>query len=190
MKKLLFSLLVLGLIGVALSFPSQVSMVPVAQADNDRRTLVLEVAFDGRTFVPNPVDPTATSGARGDTFVLNGKIFPGGTIPPGDGTFSPDAAGSIGTFICRGTSLFSDAEIAAGAAPFVATTQTWVLDKGNTLVTDGLEGNVSPIQRAVTGGTHEFRGASGVVTLKLLGFNATGFEDYRATFHLKRGDSD
>jgi hypothetical protein len=177
MKKLLLSLIVLGLAGLAFSLWFKASLSPVALAGAEKplthvpagddlldvlarqgKTIILDVAFDGRTLSPNPVDPAATDFARGDTFVLNGKIYAGGTLPLGGtpeapGSFSPDTPGSIGTFICRGTTLFSGAEVAAGAAPFVNTNQLFQLDDGNTLLTEGLEGNVSPIRRAVTGGT-------------------------------------
>jgi hypothetical protein len=184
MKKLLLSLLVLALVVLAPTNPSQVGTVQVAQADTTS-VIVLDVAFDGATFVLNQVTPGAPDIARGDTFVLNGKIFAGGTIPAGS-DFDPNSAGSIGKFICRGTSLYNGAEIASGAAPFVATTQTFLSDNGNALITEGLEAGVSPITRSVTGGWGQYGGVSGDVTLELIGFNITGFENYRCKFTLKK----
>jgi hypothetical protein len=190
MRKFIFSLLVFGLIGLTPSLSNQASTASATQAGKIRFT-VLDVAFDARTFTFNHANPASNNLARGDTFVLNGKIFIAGAIPSGGtpsnpGPFSPDAPGSIGKFICRGTSLFDGAEVAAGAAPFVATTQTFVFDNGNWLFTEGLEGNFSPITRAVTGGLGDFSGMRGEVTMELLGFNSTGMENYRFTFRLKK----
>src|SRR5262245_7841043 len=190
MRKLLYSFFVLGLLGIATFLSYQPAVVSAAESPNIR-FIVLDVAFDARTFTFNHANPASADLGRGDTFVLNGKVFVAGTIPPGGtaanpGSFSPDAPFSIGKFICRGTSLFNGAQVAAGAAPFVATTQTFVLDDGNWLMTEGLEGNATPIKRAVTGGLGDFSGIKGEVTMDLLGFNSTGMENYRFTFTLKK----
>jgi hypothetical protein len=184
MKKLSLSLLTLALVAIAPIIPSRLDISTVAQADTVA-VVVLDVAFECGTFVLNRVDPSATEGKRGDTFVLNGKIFPGGTIPAGSG-FDPSSPGSIGNFICRGTQLYDDSDPTA-APPFVATTQIFVLNGGNALITAGLEAGVSPVTRAVTGGWGKrYSGASGEVTLDLIGFNITGCENYRCTFKLKK----
>ena len=190
MRRVIGSLLVFGLILLTPGFSNPAGVAEATQANNIRFT-VLDVAFDARTFTINHVNPASSDLARGDTFVLNGKVFVGGTIagggtPASPGPFSPDAPGSIGRFICRGTSMFNGAQIAAGAAPFVATTQTFVLDNGNWLITEGLEGNASPITRAVISGLGDFSGMRGEVQMELLGFNSTGMENYRFTFRLKK----
>jgi len=154
------------------------------------QTITLDVAFDGRSAIANLVDPAVTDGARGDTFVVNGKVFPGGAIPPGGtfdtpGTFDPDAPGSIGNFICRGTQLFNGAEIATGAAPYVATNQLFQLNNGDVLLTEGLEAGVDTIRRAVTGGVGSYSGARGEAHVTLIGINKTGWENYRFVFTLK-----
>jgi hypothetical protein len=184
MKKLFLLSLVLALVAFTPRIPYHLVAVDVAQADTTT-VLVLDVAFDGTTFALNQVTPGAPGLARGDTFVLNGKVFPGGTIPAGSG-FNPNSSGSVGNFICRGTLLYSGAEIAAGAAPFIVTTQTFVLNGGSALLTEGLEAGVSPITRGVTGGWGQYSGAGGEITMDLIGFNITGFENYRCTFKLKK----
>jgi hypothetical protein len=185
MKKTVLSLIVVLLFTLAPVLHPQVGATSLASAGPDR-FIVIDIAFDGNAFFVNSANPAATGGAPGDTFLLKGKLFVGGTIAPGNNTFSPNAPGSIGNFLCRGTMLFSDAEIAAGAAPFVATTQTYLFDNGNMLITEGLEAGVQTIDRAVVGGLGDFSGASGEVHLELLGFNTTGFENYRGTFKLKK----
>lgn len=190
MKKLLLSLFVLAFIGIASTFQNQLGVAPQVRA-TAVQTITLDVAFDARTAIANLVDPAVTDGARGDTFVLNGKIFPGGTIPPGGtfdkpGTFDPDAPGSIGIFICRGVMLFNAAQINAGAAPYVATNQHFQFNNGDALLTEGLEAGVDTIRRAVTGGVGTYSGARGEAHLTLIGTNKTGWENYRFVFKLKQ----
>lgn len=189
MKKLLVPLFLLGLIGFVPHVPQQVNVLPGVQADTEQ-TLTLDVAFDGRTGIANLVDPAIKDGARGDTFVVNGKVFPGGTIPAGGtfdqpGTFDPDTRGSIGNFVCRGTMLFNAAEIAAGAAPYVVTNQLFQFNTGDVLLTEGLEAGVNTVRRAVTGGVGTYSGARGEAHLTLIGINKTGWENYRFVFTLK-----
>jgi len=164
---------------------------PAAGADRQADvTVTFDVAFDGRTYRGiNGVDPFATNPpdiARGDTFILNGKIFPGGTIPAGDSDFGPDSPGSIGKFYCRGTFLYNLDEIAAGAAPIVNTTQYVGLDSGSALVTEGLEGAVPQAVRAVVGGFGDFAGATGELRMDVLGANPTHENNWRFTFTLKK----
>jgi hypothetical protein len=169
-------------------------LVPTAPADGaDRQsdvTVTFDVAFDGRTYRGiHGVDPFATNPpdiSRGDTFILDGKIFPAGTIPAGDSDFGPDTPGGIGKFYCRGTFLYNFEEIAAGAAPIVNSTQHLELTGGSGLVTEGLEGNVPTAVRAVIGGFGDFAGASGQLRMEVLGANPTHENNWRFTFTLKK----
>ena len=182
MKKLLLPLIILALAAFAPVTLFQPGASPVARADT-ASVVVFDVAFDGSTF--RNQDGVPAGDFRGNTFILNGKIFPAGTIPPGDGTFSPDSPGGIGTFICRGTQLYDLSDTTADP-PFVVTTQLLRFDGDDAIVTEGLEAGVSPVRRAVTGGWGRYSGASGEVSLELLGFNTTGAENYRFTFTLKK----
>jgi len=154
-----------------------------------KQPLVLDIAIDGRTFrldnpvPPNPFAPFSPANLalvkRGNTFIVTGKIYPGGTIPAG-GTFgspvfSPDTPGSIGTWICRGTFFNDGTDIMAGATPQVYTTQTFELSNG-TIVSDGPEGG--PSKRSVTGGTGSYSGASGEVLQTDLGVNSAGISQH------------
>lgn len=153
-------------------------------------TVTFDVAFDGRTYRGiHGVDPFATDPpdiSRGDTFILNGKIFPAGTLPEGDSELGPDSPGSVGGFFCRGTFIYGLDEIAGGAAPIVNSTQHLQLDNGSGLVTEGLEGNVPVAVRAVTGGFGDYMGAAGELHMQVLGKNPTGESNWRFTFTLKR----
>lgn len=151
-------------------------------------TVSFDVAFDGRTYRGvHGVDPFATVPPdieRGDTFVLNGKIFPAGTLTNDMG---PDSPGATGKFFCRGVFLYAFEEFStADVGPIVNSTQTLVLDNGNVLVTDGLEGNVPLAIRAVVGGAGEFSGANGQLKMEVLGPNPSGENNWRFTFTLKK----
>ena len=129
-------------------------------ASSAATTLTFDVACDGRTWRLNRADPTFSNQlpARGDAFIVSGRIFPDGTIARG--LASPDQPGSIGTWICRG---FFYVDIAAGAKPpNLATTQLWLFDNGDGLVSDGLENGV-PTVRSVTGGMGTYNGMRGYV---------------------------
>jgi hypothetical protein len=150
-----------------------------------KQPLVLDIAIDGRTFrldnpvPPNPFNPFSPANIglikRGNTFIVTGKIYPGGTIPAGGSfgspVFSPDTPGSIGTWICRGTFALDGTDILAGSLPMVYTTQIFQLSTGS-IWSDGAEGG--PNVRAVTGGTGSYSGASGDVSQIDLGVNSAG----------------
>jgi hypothetical protein len=58
------------------------------------RQFVIDVAEDARTGVLNQVNPTNALPKRGDTFIENAKIFPGGTIRPAPASTSMRRAAS------------------------------------------------------------------------------------------------
>jgi hypothetical protein len=207
MKKRLFASLALTLLVVALGFyfKSTASSVALAQdepdpsatqtvaglRDHDDRplTIVFDVASDARTFRLNK-SGTLLDARRGDGFIVEGKIYPGGTIPPGGtmenpGPFDPDTApGSIGKWVCRGTFYVDIGEILAGAEPHVFTTQHHLFNDGKSLVHDGPEGGRQ--LRAIIGGVGGFSRAAGEVIEEPIGVNKTGLFNSRFTFKIKR----
>lgn len=146
-------------------------------------TLTFEVAIDGDTFKYDQGVLPSVDFLKGDTFILWGKIFPADSLPLGAARNDPNAAGSIGTWICRGTFVLDQVED-NGTKPHVITTQTFLFDNGSSLSSDGLEGNVE-VLRAVIGGTARYFGAAGEVTEKPLGTNITGLDNARFDFRLK-----
>lgn len=192
MKKILFSVLFLGLAVAAPSLVHHYSVMPSVDAAADR-FMIIDVACDGRTFYQNRVDPAATTNARGDLFVVHGKMYPGETIPTGgtvaNPVWSPDEPGSIGDWICRGNFMVSAADQAAGVVPHIASTQYYLFDDGNGLISEGPEGGVTTT-RAVTGGIGDFpdgfMGFNGQVTEEFLGRNSTGRGNFRFTFQLQK----
>lgn len=202
------ALLFLGLAGIAPAILSRSGVMPIAQAGAEEsqtsslaqtdasdalnrrdRTFTIDLAIDARTFRANR-GAQVTEILRSDNFIIEGKIFPGGTIPRGGtetepDSFDPEAPGSIGDWTCRGTFNFDFAELAAGAAPHVVSTQIYDLGDADRLWSDGKEGGAK-LTRAVIGGTGRFSGAVGEVIQAPLGTNRTGLANYRFTFKLKR----
>lgn len=187
MKKLFLTLFVLGLIGIAISFlPSGgTAATPNAKAT---QTVSFDVASDGRTFVLNRVDATAAAIKRGDTYVLNGVIFPDGTIPQGGtksepSSFGPDNAGNIGIWYCRGTFLVNGDQFSVEKIQR-ATTHYFAFTDKNRLITEGFEGTVL-INRAILGGVNQFNAARGLVSMQRLGVNSTGAFNLRFVFNIE-----
>jgi len=179
-RQLMFLLLAVGLVFIPFSL-SSINNRANADAGNPGE-FTIDVACDARTYRQNNVDPAASGSHRGDTFIVSGKIYPGGTIPTGQGVFSPDNPGSIGDWTCRGVWLVSSGELAGGAAPAFDTSQIYLLpDESKQLFSEGLEGP-APTLRAVVGGTGSTSEASGQVRQELLGTNVTGLFNFRFTF--------
>jgi hypothetical protein len=154
--------------------------------DGAWQTIVFDVACDGRTYAPNGLDPTKHTEIRGTTFIVDGKIYPGGTIARGDG-FDLDATPGIGgKWVCRGTYNVRLEEFLAGVAPSVSTTWHLLFDARNALMTEGQEGGT--VRRVVLGGTGRYRAFVGEVNEEVLGFNSTGFENFRFTFKVRKAD--
>ena len=153
-------------------------------------TETFDVATDATTF-RIAGGKSLPEALRGDTFIVEGKIYAAETIPPGGsldapGAFDPaTAGGSIGTWVLRGTLNRDFTEIIGGSSPFVYGTQYFVFDDGRLLVSDGAHGG-PPVTRSVVGGGGAFAGASGEVVEQIIGVNATGLFNQRFTFHIKR----
>ncbi len=133
--------------------------------------LTYDIACDGRTIRFVRMDPAAVDQRvmRGDAFIVNGKICPGGTIE--QGLNGPNQAGSIGTWICRGW-IYVDDLTDPEQVPHTATTQHYLFDDGSGLVSDGLEGGIKTA-RAIVGGMGSWLGASGYVSQEMVEENDT-----------------
>jgi len=146
--------------------------------------ITFDVALDCRTFNYNrgvPLDQIV----RGDGFILSGKIFPAGTLLSGSQTNDPNAPGSIGTFVSRGTTTGTLAEhLANPNVPGVFVTEYLLLNNGRGLVGDGWFAPGGTNQTAITGGWGAFRGAGGEMSFATIGTNGTGCPNQRATIIL------
>ena len=175
---LVFGLVVLGITGVVPGIRSAVRPVQAAS----EKTLTLDVALDCQSWRFNQGISDAAFG-RGDSFIANGKIFRGGTLPAGTAGNDPNASGSIGTFIEHGIMAATLAEIDAGKRPAFAGTWYHLLNDGGGIVTEGPHPDSGPM--AVVGGMGGFRGAGGEEAVNIIGTNSTGCPNMRLTLTFK-----
>lgn len=187
----------------------KLAAAPAAPANNEDiqrslpRRFVVDVAMDGPTWRmndgTNPFFPQFTGQLfRGNTFIVSGKIYRGGTLKSGgdfgrhDNPAGPETPKPIGTWICRGAFNLDIGDIAAGGFPHVTSTQVFTFDSGETLVSEGPEGGAT-VMRAVIGGTARFGGARGEVVEEPLGVNTSNLFNVRFYFDLNdetRSDDD
>jgi hypothetical protein len=178
-----FVLTLAGLAGLGIA-----GLPAVVTADEDAKALSFDVACDCRTGSPG-----FFAGTRGDAFIVNGKIFPAGTLPSGTGANDPtqpvNGVAPIGDWSCRGQVAGEFPPTIAPAyssTPFVWNTQYFLL-KGGALT---VEGYATPSGEllSVSGGIQRFSSASGFVAEAPFGTNVTGCPNFRAKFKLRGGD--
>ena len=162
---------------------------PMTMADGGRNLVfTVDVAEDGHKFVPGPpiVDGFPQPGSF---FLTEGNIYPGGTIPGDGSTFDPtDPSGPtpIGRWLCHGTHLVDASLIPGTTAPWLFSSQLYLLpDDKKSLTSTGVE-QTAPVVRAVTGGTGKFKDFIGVQKQEFLGFNPTFGVTLRVTFVLRK----
>jgi hypothetical protein len=141
------------------------------------KTLSLDVFMEGGTLVvDSDKDPLPPD--RGDTFIVTGKIYPGGTLAANPST-AP--GGSIGTWTCRGWFTGTGLEV-------FSTQDFFLLDDTTSLATEGIEhdgtGLANLDTRVITGGTGKYDGQRGQHTEERLGTNGTGGFNITFTFKL------
>jgi hypothetical protein len=165
---------------------------PRAQADPpDHVTFVVDVAVNHATFALIPsnglvLQPEALGPNRGATFIVDGKVFPGGTLQKGSGMGDPNQGGSIGDWSCKGffTSDLGTADIGFD------TTQRFEFDGDDQIWTEGLEAGLGKMgvitHRTILGGTGRFSGARGEVIQEALGTNIGGTPNIRLTFNIRK----
>ena len=154
------------------------------------KTLVIDLAEDARTEAHIKVNGADADLKRGYTFIINGKLYPGGTIPAGDGLDIDTLTGSIGTWLTRGTFNVDLSQILAGAHPALSSTEYYLFsptgasDGEEALFSEGPEFGATT-HRVVLGGTGIYRGVIGEVQEETLGNNSTGFANKRYTFTIR-----
>jgi hypothetical protein len=161
---------------------------------------------------PNPADPTNDPGPHpyyGSSFVVQGVIYPRGTLDP-DCTPVPEAGAYcgllpdgapefpdkvIGRWYCRGWFVGEGGPNDVGgiftpSGPFVVTTQIFDLDLqypgAKTLISDGIEliDPKTPFQRAVIGGSGPYKHTRGDLTQTAIGTNSTGLFNLQFDFSI------
>ncbi len=152
----------------------------------DDETFTIDVALDAATLVVNHVDPSEPPMAqlRGDLVLIEGTIYPGGTLPTGIADNDPNAKGGIGKIRCRAVVLVAMTDVTTPGATFVTELYSFPDDR-QTILADGLGANLyATVVRSVLGGTRGFSGVSGQLIEKNLGLNKTGGCNLRITFRL------
>jgi hypothetical protein len=126
-------------------------------------------------------------------FIVQGKIFPAGTLPSGEATNDPtqpvNGVAPIGNWICRGQHSFPfppDIASAYSSTPATLNTQYFILNGGDALTVEGYTTPTGELL-SVTGGIGGFSGASGYIVEAPFGHNATGCPNFRAQFRLRSG---
>ena len=165
----------------------------VDKGTGNRNTLTVDLAVDCRTAVSGP--------NRGDIFIINGKLFPAGTLASGTASNDPilpvNGVAPIGDWLVRGHHALplpvpDDVAQRYSSAPADFGTTYFIFDGGRTALTTEtyafLQGqDVSLAYSAVTGGIGRFRGAAGDIGGLRIGTNATGCPNSRITFNFARG---
>ena len=152
------------------------------------KTFTVDVALDGKTLVVNHVDPSQgpETQFRGDTLVIDGTVYPAGTLPSGTANNDPNAPGGIGKIRCRASALVPLSDLQTPAATFVTEMYSLPNDK-QMIIVDGPGANLyATVRRAVLGGTQYFDGVTGEVIEQNLGVNATNVCNLRITFKLRK----
>ena len=173
---------VMGLAGTGVRPVAGFVALVEAAADH---VVTVDVSCDCRTFVGGP--------NRGDVFIIQGKLFPVGTLPIGAASNDPtepvNGVAPIGDWICRGQNSFPFPAAIAPAyssTPAFFNTQYFILNEAEALT---VEGYATPTgeRLAVTGGIGALSGASGSVEEAPFGTNGSGCPNFRATFRLRPG---
>jgi hypothetical protein len=175
-------LVVLGPGAMVPGFPPPFAVQAVQAAGSDN-PITWDVAIDCRTWRFGGGISFEAFG-RGDSFMANGRIFPGGTLGAGTQSNDPNDPGSIGNWTQRGTMAATLAEIASGTRPAFFATWFHLLDDGSGLVADGPHPESGPM--AVVGGMGRFSGASGQLSDEIIGTNNTGCPNLRLIITLKK----
>ena len=159
-------------------------------ADPKDVVFTVDVAVDHETFAIIPstglvLHPEALGPNRGTTFIVDGTVFPEGTLQKGAGQGDPKQPGAVGVWSCKG---FFTSKLGTDDVGF-DTTQMFRFDPdGDFIWTEGLEAGLGKIgvitHRTILGGTGRFHGAKGDVVQEALGTNVGGTPNIRLTFRL------
>jgi hypothetical protein len=167
----------------------------VDKGAGNRNTLTVDVAVDCRTAVSGP--------NRGDIFILNGKLFPAGTLASGTASNDPilpvNGVAPIGDWLVRGHHALplpgpDNIAQAYRSAPGDFGTGYFIVDGGRSAIIaesyaflEAGTGNPSLAFAAVTGGVGRFQGVAGAAEGPPIGTNVTGCPNFRTTFKLVPG---
>jgi hypothetical protein len=182
-----------SIVTTALLFPGMIR----ANDDDEVTHFTVDVTQDARTNAQNNLDPSKGQDtlSRGDTFIVDGAVYPARTLADGVSDPGPTAH-PIGNYRIRGTTLLKSASDFARAvagdttAPrlmFFATEEFSFPDDETSILTEGVWPNAHrSAYRVVIGGTGRFRNVVGEAFIENIGEGTNGFCNSRVTFKLKR----
>jgi hypothetical protein len=183
----------ISLFAASLVLPSQV----LANNDDEVSTFSVDVAESTVNYKQNNVDPSEGQDvfSPGDTFILEGTIYPAGKLPRGKANNDPNAPGGIGKYRVREAYTVDFANFEKGVeglpganpvAGFVTEIYSFH-DDVTSIMTDGIWPNANfSARRVVLGGTGQFRDIVGEIKEENIGENSTGFCNLRVTFLVKK----
>src|SRR5262249_35146633 len=163
-RKIVASILGSAAIAVA---AFELATATVRADPRDRATFVVDVAVDHSTFAIVPsmglvLQPEDPGPNRGTPFIVDGKVFPGGTLETGTGIGDPAQPGNIGTWICKG--IFTS-DLGTDDIGFDTTQMFRFNGDADAIWTEGLEAGLGKIgvitHRTSIGGTRRVPGAAG-----------------------------
>jgi hypothetical protein len=186
----------------ALSFPWLTRADDSDTVNRDRSeclNFTVDVTQHLRSNVQNDVDPAEgqTLFSRGDTFIVDGSIYPEGSIPRGIAEPNPNAP-IIGKYRLRGTLTSDTANFVRAIAGdprasriLAFATEVFSLPNDETtILTDGVWPNArKSAHRVVLGGTGRFSGVVGEILEQNIGENHDGFCNSRVTFKIRKASA-
>lgn len=166
------------------------------QIGQNLTSFVVEIKEHMSSNRQNDIDPAEGQlvWTRGDYFVVDGTIYPDGSIARGSGVEPDPSATPLGRYVQRGvfTSELDQFEKAVAGATDVDSTVAFVTEilvfqDGSTILMDGLWPNAHfTINRVVSGGTGRFRDVVGEVREENIGEDTDGFCNLRMTFRIRK----
>lgn len=166
------------------------------QIGQNPTTFVVEIKEHLKTNAQNNINPSQpqTVFTRGDYFVLDGTIYPDGSIPAGHNGEPIPGALPLGKYVQRGVftvEMDQFTRAVEGARDVESTvefaTEVLVFQDGSTLLIDGLWPNAYfAVHRVVLGGTGRFRDVVGEVLEENIGEDTDGVCNLRMTFRIRK----
>ncbi len=201
MKRLSSVLFALGLTGI-LSIGGLSPAVGQAKPSKSKKNFTVDVACNGGgTVAINEGGPNIGFG-RGNLAIVNGNIYPGGTLLDTADDAPTDLPLPLGTWRClfvglNGLGSFTDDIIdeqpLGGAVTYYFAIGPFAddADEDGLILVQGLNSHADPQDsvprvHAIVGGTGRFDGATGQVLEEVIRQNATGCFDLRFHFSLKK----
>ncbi|PWT89311.1 MAG: hypothetical protein C5B55_11615 [Blastocatellia bacterium] len=179
---------IMFLVSIGLLVVALIGGPTLTRAEGDK-TFTVDVTEDCNNAHVNPVVPGEpfTEVTPGDTIVVTGTIYPGGTLKPGSQSNLPTDPGSIGNWLSRAVFIVDTNQFNNGESPIAFATMLYMFPHDSkSLVSEGLVPNVgSRTERAVLGGTGSYASSTGQVRMENIGTNGTGCFNYRFSFRLK-----